>query len=802
MTVEEDPDMYITPDPEPDPEPDLDPDLGKSGQTGIYRSDEAESTFRRGLIHEQELGGVGKVVKPLNQVSEKPEDNSQTETVVDEAVDGDEEDDQAEDDDDGVPIDRGWAWMTVLGTYDYKKSVKPHRDMKWGDVTLQTDGDGKEFLMFTERQSKTCQGDNPQTMRDVQPKLSKHVHVCLFVAFFFNLFIMVGYMKALGVLFVEFLEIYRASVTMTTLLMGTMSATYSIASFFTMQVVLVQLDTRKTIILGGIMSSAGITLSYFADSVVFLICMQGVVLGIGQALINGPGIILISEYFKKRRGIATSIAICGISFGSAFPPFVNYLLEEFTLRDTFLILGAIHLNIIVGGMLSRPVSFYKKSHARKKLLLEDIMADSLHAKKRLLSGDKTEETFKHVSKTERKHLKAINATENYSNNCSCLVAKSLDHLPIDKSLQTLEACRKRTFSDSMTYRPRTCKNQDTLTRPTLLFLSSDLEIGPVSLVDLASRELAGSSKLNIALTVNCQHDSAINPCINLIKGEHDSATNSGIGLMNTEHNSGTNSGIRLTSSEYDDCTNPGISLMNEHPDPIIQDKSNHIITEPRTGSSMFHRILQLVKKPFTSLDFSVFKNPLFSMFACAAIFNIQTQSQLTYVPALAIEHGISQSNAALLLTISGAMDLLSKLAFGWFADLGVIRKHHLQMMGLCINATSSLFVSLYSSFPLMVGYTVIQGIFSGVYRSLYVHVLIDFVGTENMGKAFGIIQLIHGLMVAVAHPVIGSLRDFTGSYSASFQYTAACGFVGSSILLLERWARRKKNQIRNTSSKS
>ena len=50
------------------------------------------------------------------------------------------------------------------------RSVKPHVDMKWGDVTLHCDSYGNEFLQFQERQSKTCQVDNPVSVRDVHPK--------------------------------------------------------------------------------------------------------------------------------------------------------------------------------------------------------------------------------------------------------------------------------------------------------------------------------------------------------------------------------------------------------------------------------------------------------------------------------------------------------------------------------------------------------------------------------------------------------------------------------------------------------
>ena len=50
------------------------------------------------------------------------------------------------------------------------RSIKPLVDMKWGDITVHTDSEGREYLQFQERQSKTRQGDNPVSVRDVLPK--------------------------------------------------------------------------------------------------------------------------------------------------------------------------------------------------------------------------------------------------------------------------------------------------------------------------------------------------------------------------------------------------------------------------------------------------------------------------------------------------------------------------------------------------------------------------------------------------------------------------------------------------------
>ncbi|KAK3093435.1 hypothetical protein FSP39_015689 [Pinctada imbricata] len=46
-----------------------------------------------------------------------------------------------------------------------------HRSMQWGDVKLNRDSSGVEFLEFTERQTKTRQGENPKDIREVKPKM-------------------------------------------------------------------------------------------------------------------------------------------------------------------------------------------------------------------------------------------------------------------------------------------------------------------------------------------------------------------------------------------------------------------------------------------------------------------------------------------------------------------------------------------------------------------------------------------------------------------------------------------------------
>ena len=52
---------------------------------------------------------------------------------------------------------------------------KEQRDLKWGDVVLKKDAEGKEYLEFTERQTKTRTGENPMNRRSVKLRMYENL---------------------------------------------------------------------------------------------------------------------------------------------------------------------------------------------------------------------------------------------------------------------------------------------------------------------------------------------------------------------------------------------------------------------------------------------------------------------------------------------------------------------------------------------------------------------------------------------------------------------------------------------------
>ena len=48
---------------------------------------------------------------------------------------------------------------------------KEQKELRWGDVILKTDRDGKEYLEYFERQAKTTTGEDPRNQRPIKPRM-------------------------------------------------------------------------------------------------------------------------------------------------------------------------------------------------------------------------------------------------------------------------------------------------------------------------------------------------------------------------------------------------------------------------------------------------------------------------------------------------------------------------------------------------------------------------------------------------------------------------------------------------------
>lgn len=111
---------------------------------------------------------------------------------------------------------------------------------------------------------------------------------------------------------------------------------------------------RVTTIVGAIITSLGLFLSSFVNSIQMLTLTYGVVAGFGVAFVYVPSSIIPSFWFEQRRGLATGISNAGSGLGTfVMAPLIEFLLDEYGWRGTLVIISAITLNLVVFGALFR-----------------------------------------------------------------------------------------------------------------------------------------------------------------------------------------------------------------------------------------------------------------------------------------------------------------------------------------------------------------------------------------------------------------------------------------------------------------
>nr|XP_008104433.1 PREDICTED: monocarboxylate transporter 14 [Anolis carolinensis]XP_016847569.1 PREDICTED: monocarboxylate transporter 14 [Anolis carolinensis]XP_016847570.1 PREDICTED: monocarboxylate transporter 14 [Anolis carolinensis]XP_016847571.1 PREDICTED: monocarboxylate transporter 14 [Anolis carolinensis] len=171
--------------------------------------------------------------------------------------------------------------------------------------------------------------------------------------------LIMGSQMALGILNMEWLEEFSQSRGLTAWVSSlSMGITLIVGPFIGLFIN--TCGCRKTAITGGILTALGWILSSYASNVHYLFITFGVTAGIGSGMVYLPAVVMVGEYFQKRRALAQGLSTTGTGFGTFLMTFLlKYLCMEFGWRNAMFIQGAICLNLCVCGALMRPI-YYKE----------------------------------------------------------------------------------------------------------------------------------------------------------------------------------------------------------------------------------------------------------------------------------------------------------------------------------------------------------------------------------------------------------------------------------------------------------
>ncbi|KAH9512340.1 hypothetical protein Btru_039225 [Bulinus truncatus] len=186
-----------------------------------------------------------------------------------------------------------------------------------------------------------------------------------------------------------------------------------------------------------------------------------------------------------------------------------------------------------------------------------------------------------------------------------------------------------------------------------------------------------------------------------------------------------------------------------------------------------HKRKDLAAKP-EAFDWRLLKNAPFLIFCISNTFFLMAfKMAFTFIPAMAISKGLTKTEAALVLTITGALDTLGRMAvLSWTSQPW--RPAVFNML-LFLIAGASFFASF-------VVVSSLYGSMTGAFISQKIVVLVDIVGREVMPSSLGINKVFQGVGTLVGPPFAGALRDAMGTFDSALYLGGAC-MLGSGLLL-------------------
>uniref|UniRef100_A0A1A8F588 Solute carrier family 16, member 5 (Monocarboxylic acid transporter 6) n=2 Tax=Nothobranchius korthausae TaxID=1143690 RepID=A0A1A8F588_9TELE len=157
---------------------------------------------------------------------------------------------------------------------------------------------------------------------------------------------------------------------------------------------------------------------------------------------------------------------------------------------------------------------------------------------------------------------------------------------------------------------------------------------------------------------------------------------------------------------------------------------------------------------------------------------------LIYLVPYATGHSMEPSQAALLLSILGVVNIVVRPPIGIIFNLPWFKGRHIYVFAsaLLVNGLSNSICCLGASFPVLVMYVVTYGLSMSVVGSLMFTVLMDILEMSRFPSALGLLAVMESVTLLIGPPLAGILVDKTGTYS--YVFIACSAIVASSAVYL------------------
>ncbi|KAL4229058.1 hypothetical protein ACF0H5_012096 [Mactra antiquata] len=200
-----------------------------------------------------------------------------------------------------------------------------------------------------------------------------------------------------------------------------------------------------------------------------------------------------------------------------------------------------------------------------------------------------------------------------------------------------------------------------------------------------------------------------------------------------------------------------------------------------------------------TFDTSLMKSPTFVMYVASCFLcTIGFFVPFIYIPDIAMEHGMTSSQSAWIISSIGIINTVARIVVGWVSDKPWADSILINTAALILTGVITIFVPYYKIYPLYILYAVLFGFGIAVFVSLRSIIIVELLGIDKLTNSFGLLILCQGLSTFIGSPIAGALFDLTGNYMASFYLAGSVICISGLICLplrrLSRWEKARNER--------
>ena len=171
----------------------------------------------------------------------------------------------------------------------------------------------------------------------------------------------------------------------------------------------------------------------------------------------------------------------------------------------------------------------------------------------------------------------------------------------------------------------------------------------------------------------------------------------------------------------------------------------------------------------TLLDFSLFKEHKFIGYLLGTwLATAGYANAFMIIPPHAKQLNISKQQTAVILSLTGAGDLIGRIAIGFISDTAFVKRflerHHIYLICIGTVGVAHLLCPLAVTQAALTVYCVLLGFFGGGFISLMVVVLADWVGAARINSATGFTLMVQGFGNVIAPLILGNMFSLLYTY--------------------------------------